>query len=172
MTRRIVVLALGAALVMLAAIPAIGGGWKIRASVGSLVIDAEGTGVGAKAGSATFDLSNVSAILLVECTNAGGNPAPGVNLVTVVVDPDAETFPIKGGKVVISGDDYVVDDPEVTAAEACSNPNWTARVLDTAWNGFTVTVRDSGNKLLFQQDFACVPEFGLAPGTELDCTEV
>jgi hypothetical protein len=74
-----------------------------------------------------------SAVVTTECTNYGGNVAPGQTKVNKVT----ETFkvPVSNGRAT-----GCVDTKSVFPAGKCPNGNWTGSVTDVTFSNITVTV--------------------------------
>jgi hypothetical protein len=96
------------------------------------------TGKVAGLGGTTFEITlQVSGIATVECTNPGGNVAPGQD---TAVDASASTGPLptpRNGQFEFS---LTTATPTVPNFPTCPNPGWTATVTDVAFGDATLTL--------------------------------
>ena len=83
---------------------------------------------------------NATCIATVECTNPGGNVAPGLDT-EVDVSGQASDIQVKNGRATFN---VVTAAPTVTGAEACPNPMFTARVTDVDFTSATLTLIQGG----------------------------
>jgi hypothetical protein len=85
-------------------------------------------------------------IASIECTNPGGNVAPGQDTELVLTGEQLSLEP-KNGRVNFT----VVTEEPVAPDEACPNPQWTPEVTDVEFTSYTITViqpSGSGNVVL------------------------
>jgi hypothetical protein len=88
---------------------------------------------------------NASGVADVECTNPGGNVAPGQD--TAVSASGSVTLPSpKNGNLVFS---LATIEPSIPSS-ACPNSQWTADAIDVAFSGGTLTVFQGGQAVLTQ----------------------
>lgn len=88
---------------------------------------------------------NASGIASVECTNPGGNVAPGQD--TAVATTGSITLPsAKNGNLVFS---VATQAPSIPSS-ACPNDKWSAEAVDVAFGGGTITVSQGGVVVLEQ----------------------
>ena len=110
------------------------------------------TVTGALAGLGNGDvLITVSAngVGTTRCRNQGGNEAPGQNKVPMVLTgtQTISASEIKNGTVSFRV--TTLGPVEPTAAQAgCPNGNWSARFVDVAFSGYTITVVQGGETVL------------------------
>jgi hypothetical protein len=80
----------------------------------------------------------------VECTNPGGNVAPGQD---TEVDASGQTGPItpRNGQITFSAETL---EPTVPNFPTCPNPQWTANVTDVEFSSATATVFDEAGNIL------------------------
>jgi type 1 fimbria pilin len=80
-----------------------------------------------------------SGIADVECTNPGGNVAPGQD--TAVTTVGSATFPSpKNGNLVFS----VATIPPSIPSSVCPNPQWSAEAVDVAFSSGSISVVQGG----------------------------
>src|SRR4028118_553940 len=85
------------------------------------------TGTVAGLGNEDIDVVvEATGIAEVECTNPGGNVAPGQDT-TVAVSGEANDVQVKNGRATFR---VLTDEPTVTGAEACPNAQGTAEGID------------------------------------------
>src|SRR4028119_2512144 len=95
------------------------------------------TGTVAGLGNEDIDVVvEATGIAEVECTNPGGNVAPGQDT-TVAVSGEANDVQVKNGRATFR---VLTDEPTVTGAEACPNAQWTAEVIDVEFTSATITI--------------------------------
>jgi hypothetical protein len=88
---------------------------------------------------------NATGVASVECTNPGGNVAPGQD--TTFAASGSVTLPAsKNGNLVFS----VTTAVPVIPSSACPNPQWTADATDVVFANGTVTVVQGGQVVLTQ----------------------
>jgi hypothetical protein len=107
--------------------------------------------VGSVAGLGNEDLTVVldaTGIASVECVNPGGNRAPGQDT-SVDVSGEVTDIEVKNGRAFFN---VSTNEPVVTGAEACPNPQWTAVVTDVAFSDATLTFFQGGEQVL-QESF-------------------
>jgi hypothetical protein len=110
------------------------------------------TGTVAGLGNENIDVVvNAEGIATVECTNPGGNVAPGQDT-TVDVSGEANDVQVKNGRATFR---VLTAEPTVTGAEACPNPQWRATVTDVEFTEATITIfQPAGtNNIVFEQTF-------------------
>ena len=91
---------------------------------------------------------NASGLADVECTNPGGNVAPGQQ--TAVSASGSVTLPsAKNGHLVFS---VATETPTVPDYPTCPNPQWSASVVDVTFTGGTITVVQGG-AIVLQEAF-------------------
>lgn len=91
---------------------------------------------------------NAQGIASVECTNPGGNVAPGQD--TSISASGSVTLPsAKNGQLVFS---VSTAEPTVPNTPTCPNSAWSADVVDVAFSGGTLTVIQGG-VIVLQQAF-------------------
>src|SRR5678816_534091 len=90
---------------------------------------------------------NANGVASVECTNPGGNVAPGQD--TSVATVGSVTLPsAKNGNLVFS---VATQAPSIPSS-ACPNDKWSAAATDVAFSGGTITV-SQGGQVVLQQSF-------------------
>jgi hypothetical protein len=110
------------------------------------------TGTVAGLGNENIDVVvDATGVATVECTNPGGNVAPGQDT-TVDVSGEASDVQVKNGRATFT---VVTAEPTVTGAEACPNPAWTAEVTDVEFTEATITIfQPAGtNNKVFEDTF-------------------
>lgn len=82
------------------------------------------------------------AVADVECFNPGAStgPVPGQSQTLTIEGTTGEVLPDRRGRFVLSAGTLVTEEPEVTGAEACPNPRWTADVTDVTFSNIQVFV--------------------------------
>jgi hypothetical protein len=101
-----------------------------------LVLSGKLAGLGV--GDVTIILTSAG-VASVECTNNGGNIAPGQD--TVVTASGSITLPAdKNGNLVFS----VATNVPVIPSSACPNPLWSAEAVDVAFGSGTIVVIQGG----------------------------
>ncbi len=82
----------------------------------------------------------------VECTNPGGNVAPG-QTTEVTSGGEFDLGQPRGGKIAFRN--ATTDEPPAPdPAEACPNPQWTAAITDVAFTEATLIVLQGGVEVL------------------------
>lgn len=108
------------------------------------VLVTSGKLAGLGAGDVTIAV-NVAGIATVECTNPGGNVAPGQN--TTIQAGGSVTLPsAKNGNLVFSVSTL---EPSIPSS-ACPNDKWTADATDVQFGAGTITVSQGGQVVLTQ----------------------
>lgn len=111
----------------------------------SLVLAGKLAGLGQ--GDVTIIL-DAAGVAEVECTNPGGNVAPGQD--TSITASGSVTLPVaKNGTITFS---VATAAPSVPNTPTCPNNAWSADVVDVAFSGGTVTVIQGG-VIVLQQTF-------------------
>ena len=82
----------------------------------------------------------------VECTNPGGNVAPGQSFTTSVTGTQTD-IEVKNGRATFN---LATATPTVDPAEACPNPRWTAIVTDVEFTEATITAIQDNQVVLTQ----------------------
>jgi hypothetical protein len=105
----------------------------------------ECTGKVAGLGGTTFEITvTAPGTATVECTNPGGNVAPGQDTaVTVAGTTDPQPTPRNGQfRFTIES-----DDPEpLPATPTCPNAQWTPNIVDVEFTTATLTLLEDGNE--------------------------
>jgi len=101
------------------------------------------TGKVAGLGSTTFQIqTDAVGIASVECTNPGGNVAPGQDTEVTTSGTTGEIPTPRNGQFRFSGQ---TDDPEpLPATPTCPNNQWTPNITDVEFNEATVTLLEGG----------------------------
>ena len=82
---------------------------------------------------------DATGIATVECTNPGGNVAPGLDT-TVSVTGSQQDIQVKNGRATFN----VVTAAPTVGSEACPNPRFTATVTDVEFTDATLTLIQGG----------------------------
>jgi len=82
---------------------------------------------------------DATGIATVECTNPGGNVAPGLDT-TVTLTGSQEDIQVKNGRATFN----VVTAAPTVGSEACPNPRFTATVTDVMFTDATLTLIQGG----------------------------
>jgi hypothetical protein len=101
------------------------------------------TGKVAGLGGTTFEITiEAAGIASVECTNPGGNVAPGQDTaVTVAGTTEPQPTP-RNGQFVFAVE---TDDPEpLPPTPTCPNDQWTPNIVDVAFTEATLTLLEDG----------------------------
>ena len=108
------------------------------------------TGTIAGLGTGAVDiLVTAEGFATVECTNPGGNVAPGQTKEVTVSGAQTNVTP-EHGRV----DFTVVTTAPEAPADACPNPQWTPSVVDVTFTSATITVtQTSTGNVLLQETF-------------------
>jgi hypothetical protein len=110
------------------------------------------TGKVAGLGGTTFEITiEAAGIASVECTNPGGNVAPGQDTsVTVAGTTEPQPTP-RNGQAQFT---VTTDDPEpLPATPTCPNNQWTPNIVDVTFTTATLTLLENG----VQSDQVVVP---------------
>lgn len=102
------------------------------------------TGKVAGLGGTTFEIIvEAEGLASVECTNPGGNVAPGQDtIVTVEGGTDPRPTP-RNGQFRFT---ITTDDPEpLPPTPTCPNGQWTAEIVDVTFSEATLTLKEDGN---------------------------
>jgi hypothetical protein len=84
---------------------------------------------------------DATGVASVECTNPGGNVAPGQD--TTITASGSVTLPSpKNGQLTFNN--LATSAPSVPNTPTCPNNAWTADVIDVAFSGGTLTVIQGG----------------------------
>jgi hypothetical protein len=153
--RRIgIIAALSALLMAVIAVPALAANPHF---IGQPTFEDLGTTLQATGSVAGLGNENIDVVLTaegtatIECTNPGGNVAPGQTK-TLTVSGTQTDIEVKNGRA-----DFDVTTAEpVAPADACPNPQWTPTVTDVEFTSATIQViqpSGSGNVVL-EQTFA------------------
>ncbi len=112
---------------------------------------------GALAGLGEGDLTVVltaSGVASVECTNHGGNVAPGQDT-SVVTSGTVSGIEVKNGNASFD----VTTDAPVVDSSLCPNPLWTAAAVDVVFDSATLDFYQNG-ELVLSASFGGVSAFG------------
>lgn len=95
-------------------------------------------------GGTTFEITlTAPGIASVECTNPGGNVAPGQDTAITASGTTGELPTPRNGRVVFR--DLTTIAPTVPNYPTCPNPGWTATVVDVTFTGpATLTLTEDG----------------------------
>src|SRR5215217_4169010 len=101
------------------------------------------TGKVAGLGSTTFQIqTDAVGIASVECTNPGGNVAPGQDTEVTTSGTTGEIPTPRNGQFRFTGQ---TDDPEpLPATPTCPNNQWTPNITDVEFTEATVTLLEGG----------------------------
>ena len=114
--------------------------------VGTPTCTDEGTTVECKGkvaglGGTTFTISvTAPGMASVECTNPGGNVAPGQNFNTTVAGSSGPFATPRNGQFRFT----VESDTPTAPPGSCPNDMWTAEVIDVAFGDATITLTENG----------------------------
>jgi hypothetical protein len=102
---------------------------------------AECTGKVAGLGGTTFEITvEAEGTASVECTNPGGNVAPGQSFTTDVAGTSGPQPTPRNGQFR-----FTVETVAPTAPPgSCPNPQWTAEVIDVEFGDATITLSEDG----------------------------
>jgi hypothetical protein len=98
-------------------------------------------------GGTTFEVTlTASGIGSVECTNPGGNVAPGQDTAIAAAGSSGPQPTPRNGNFTFQGDDAVVTaEPVVPNTPTCPNDSWTADVVDVMFTSdATLTLTEDG----------------------------
>jgi hypothetical protein len=103
------------------------------------------TGKVAGLGGTTFEITvEAPGIASVECTNPGGNVAPGQDTAVTVAGTTEPTPTPRNGQFRFTVD---TDDPEpLPATPTCPNNQWTPNIVDVTFTEATLTLLEDGNE--------------------------
>jgi hypothetical protein len=94
-------------------------------------------------GGTTFEITvEASGIASVECTNPGGNVAPGQDTAVDVAGSSGPLATPRNGQFVFM--DLTTVAPTVPNVPTCPNPQWTANVVDVAFGDATLSLFEDG----------------------------
>jgi hypothetical protein len=92
-------------------------------------------------GSTTFEITvEAPGTATVECTNPGGNVAPGQTFDTTVAGTSGPLATPRNGQFRFT----VESDTPVAPPGSCPNPMWTAEVVDVEFGDATITLTEDG----------------------------
>jgi hypothetical protein len=112
----------------------------------------EGTVVGL--GGTTFEITIAAAgIASVQCTNPGGEVAPGVDTAVNLAGATSALPTPRNRRFRFSVESVIPNPRDLVQRGACPNPMWTARILDVAFTEATLTLFEDG----VQSDQVIVP---------------
>jgi hypothetical protein len=97
-------------------------------------------GLGQGTGTATLD---VTATFKTQCTNPGGNVAPGQDATTTATSGPQPFSTTSGGKATVQGQTVTVTAP-TSATITCPNSSWTGSVVGQPTLSATLTVTFNG----------------------------
>jgi hypothetical protein len=93
-------------------------------------------------GGTTFEITvEASGIATVECTNPGGNVAPGQDTAVDVAGSSGPLPTPRNGQFVFT---VTTDAPTVPNFPTCPNPQWTANVVDVTFGDATLSLFEDG----------------------------
>jgi hypothetical protein len=93
-------------------------------------------------GGTTFEITvEASGIASVECTNPGGNVAPGQDTAVDVAGSSGPQPTPRNGQFVFTVSTVA---PTVPNFPTCPNPQWTANVVDVAFGDATISLFEDG----------------------------
>jgi hypothetical protein len=95
-------------------------------------------------GGTTFELDiSAPGTAIVECTNPGGNVAPGQDTEVTATGTSGPLPTPRNGSFTFR--DETTDTPTVPNTPTCPNPGWTATVVDVVFDGTaTLTLSEDG----------------------------
>jgi hypothetical protein len=97
----------------------------------------------APAAGTTFEITvTASGIASVECTNPGGNVAPGQDTAVDVAESSGPLPTPRNGQFVFTG--LQTEAPTVPNFPTCPNPQWTANVVDVTFGDATLSLFEDG----------------------------
>jgi len=92
-------------------------------------------------GSTTFQIDvTAQGQATVECTNPGGNVAPGQTFSFTAAGSSGPLATPRNGQFRYT----VTTDAPTAPAGSCPNPQWTANVVDVSFTSATITLREDG----------------------------
>ena len=93
-------------------------------------------------GGTTFEITvSAPGIASVECTNPGGNVAPGQSFTTTVAGTSGPLSTPRNGQFRFT----VESDTPSAPPGSCPNPMWTAEVVDVEFGNATLTLTENGD---------------------------
>jgi hypothetical protein len=99
------------------------------------------TGKVAGLGGTTFEITvSAPGTASVECTNPGGNVAPGQSFSTTVAGTSGPLATLRNGQFRFT----VESDTPSAPPGSCPNPMWTAEVVDVEFGDATITLTEDG----------------------------
>ena len=99
------------------------------------------TGKVAGLGGTTFEITvSAPGTASVECTNPGGNVAPGQSFTTTVAGTSGPLATPRNGQFRFT----VESDTPSAPPGSCPNPMWTATVVDVEFGDATITLTEDG----------------------------
>jgi hypothetical protein len=102
---------------------------------------AECTGKVAGLGGTTFEITvTAEGNASVECTNPGGNVAPGQSFTTTTEGSSGPQPTPRNGQFRFTVETVTPEAP----ADSCPNPGWTAEVVDVEFTEATITLTEDG----------------------------
>jgi hypothetical protein len=102
----------------------------------------ECTGKVAGLGGTTFEIRvTASGLATVECTNPGGNVAPGQDTAVDVAGSSGPLATPRNGQFQFT---IRTEAPTVPNFPTCPNPQWTARVVDVTFGDATLLLFEDG----------------------------
>jgi hypothetical protein len=100
------------------------------------------TGKVAGLGGTTFEITvTAPGVASVECTNPGGNVAPGQDTTITAAGTTGPQPTPRNGQFVFS---LMTATPTVPNFPTCPNPGWTATVVDVEFGDATITLTEDG----------------------------
>ena len=94
-------------------------------------------------GGTTFEITvDATGVASVECTNPGGNVAPGQDTTVQTSGTTGEQETPRNGQYRFTGS---TDDPEpLPATPTCPNNQWTPNIVDVEFTDATITLLEDG----------------------------
>jgi hypothetical protein len=93
-------------------------------------------------GGTTFEIVvEADGLATVECTNPGGNVAPGQD---TAIDVGGSSGPLETPRNGNYNFTVTTDEPSVPNTPTCPNSGWTANVTDVAFSNITLTLFEDG----------------------------
>jgi hypothetical protein len=95
-------------------------------------------------GGTTFEITSTApdSTASVECTNPGGNVAPGQDTAVTATGTGGPQPTPRNGQARFN---FATAEPTVTGAQACPNASWTADVVDVTFGDITLTLLEDNN---------------------------
>jgi hypothetical protein len=92
-------------------------------------------------GGTTFRLEvSATAVASVECTNPGGNVAPGQSFTAPATGSTGDEPTPRNGRATVTVETASLSAP----ANSCPNDKWTASIVDVAFSNITLTLYENG----------------------------